>query len=49
MPVMLRQLTPEQQEAPLAIEETHFIDLKGTEITPANLTIDPARVIHEVA
>ena len=49
MPVMLRQLTPEQKEALRVVEESHFIDLKGTEITPANLTIDPARFIHEAA
>lgn len=38
MPVMLRPLTPQQYEALLAVEESHFVDLKGSEITPANLT-----------
>ena len=38
MPVTLRNLTTQQYEALLAIEESHFVDLKGAEITPANLT-----------
>ena len=38
MPVTLRPLTPQQYQALLAVEESHFIDLKGSEITPANLT-----------
>jgi ATP-dependent DNA helicase RecG len=38
MPVSLRTLTPQQHDALLAIEESHFIDLKGSAITPANLT-----------
>jgi ATP-dependent DNA helicase RecG len=38
MPVMLRTLTPQQYDALLAVEESHFVDLKGAEITPANLT-----------
>ena len=38
MPVVLRMLTRQQYEAILAIEESHFIDLKSAEITPANLT-----------
>jgi len=38
MLVALRPLTPQQYQALLAVEESHFIDLKGQEITPANLT-----------
>ncbi|OGB15626.1 MAG: ATP-dependent DNA helicase RecG [Burkholderiales bacterium RIFCSPLOWO2_12_67_14] len=38
MPVTHRKLNTPQYEALLAIEESHFIDLKGSEITPANLT-----------
>lgn len=38
MPVALRTLTPLQFEALLAIEESHFVDLKGAEIAPSNLT-----------
>lgn len=38
MLVELRPLTPEQYEALLAVEESHFVDLKGSDITPANLT-----------
>ena len=38
MPVLLRTLTPQQYDALLAVEESHFVDLKGAEITPANLT-----------
>ena len=38
MPVTLRKLTPQQYEILLIVEESHFIDLKSAEITPANLT-----------
>ena len=38
MPVILRNLTPQQYEALLAVEESHFVDLKSAEITPASLT-----------
>ena len=38
MPVMRRTLTSQQFETLLAVEESHFVDLKGAEITPANLT-----------
>lgn len=38
MPVTLRNLTPQQYEALLAVEESHFVDLKSAEITPASLT-----------
>ena len=38
MPVTLRSLTPQQYEAILAIEESHFVDVKSADITPANLT-----------
>lgn len=38
MPVALRNLTPQQYEALLAVEESHFVDLKSSEITPASLT-----------
>lgn len=38
MPVALRNLTQQQYEALLAVEESHFVDLKSSEITPASLT-----------
>lgn len=38
MPVTLRHLTHQQYQALIAVEESHFIDLKGSEITPASLT-----------
>lgn len=38
MHVALRTLTPKQYDALLAIEESHFVDLKGAEIAPSNLT-----------
>lgn len=38
MPVVTRSLTPQQYDALLAIEESHFVDLKSTEISPANLS-----------
>jgi ATP-dependent DNA helicase RecG len=38
MPIKLRTLTPHQYEALLAVEESHFVDLKSSDISPANLT-----------
>ncbi|MGX5651008.1 ATP-binding protein [Hydrogenophaga borbori] len=38
MPVSLRKITQEQFNALLAVDESHFVDLKGGDITPANLT-----------
>ena len=38
MPVVVRSLTPQQDEALLATEESHFVDLKSCEITSAILT-----------
>lgn len=38
MPIALRKLNLSQREALLEIEESHFIDLKSSEISPANLT-----------
>lgn len=38
MPVSLRKITQEQFNALLAVDESHFVDLKGSDITPANLT-----------
>jgi len=38
MPMALRALSKEQYESLLAMEESHFVDLKGSDISPANLT-----------
>jgi ATP-dependent DNA helicase RecG len=36
--VTIRSISPQQYEALLSIEESHFVDLKSADISPANLT-----------
>lgn len=38
MTIILRTLTSQQYQALLTVEESHFVDLKSGEISPANLT-----------
>ncbi|MGY2171532.1 ATP-binding protein [Pseudomonas gingeri] len=38
MAIPVRHLTPEQHASLLSVEESHFIDLKSAEISPASLT-----------